>query len=91
MCASCQGTFWAHKVTTGAGWSSTVWDRGWLSDLLDQYVVSVAGVALRCDHFASTGDGMMVVSQLITAMGASTRYSFTEKSTKTLVINVSPL
>ena len=37
-------------VTTGTGWSSTVWDRGWLSDFLDQSLVSVAGVALGRDH-----------------------------------------
>ena len=70
MCASCQGTFWVHGVTTA------IWGWNWLSDCLDQDVVSVTGVALARDHLASAGDGIVVVGRLITAVGASTRCSY---------------
>ena len=64
-----RGTLVVHGVTaTMGGWI-------WLSDCLDQDVVSVTGVALTRDHLVSARDGMVVVSQLIIAMGASTRYS----------------
>ena len=53
-----RGTFWVHRVaTTMGGWN-------WLSDCLDQKVVSVTGVALARDHLASAGDGMMVGTSL---------------------------
>ena len=53
-----RGTFWVERVTTTmGGWN-------WLSDCLDQDVVSVTGVALARDHLVSAGDGMVVGTSL---------------------------